>query len=149
MATDQPLAQPGDVFYFHDLYLDTAQRTKKHPDYQNTYEYKVHGKSRPMIVVDVVAEGEGTGRKRYFLVLKLSTKKSKFKERLGFRRVGPILDERVSYFDSTPYWLPENLIDGFSKHLDPLTFTSICSLSGAKGRPAPMPDLVRRECITD
>jgi hypothetical protein len=100
----------GDVVYFCDFHLNTARSVSDKPVYANTYVYEVHGKPRPMLVLDEI--GEDKSGTKFFRVLKLSTKTSEFKHKLGYRHIGPILDDRASYADQTPYCLPENLVAG-------------------------------------
>jgi hypothetical protein len=91
-----------------------------------------------MIVLDEIAWGEGKNRSKWFRVLKLSTKISDFKRRLGYKLIGPILGDKDSYYDITPYWFPANLMDGRVKcHLDRLRLGSIYAEIGGKLRPSP------------
>jgi len=109
----QPIGE-GSVVYFHDLHLDTARRVSATPVFGDVYRYEVMGKSRPMIVLSEV-ERKGKGPK-WYRVLRLSTKISENKRKLGYEKLGQILEsDKESYFDTTPYWYPSNLVDGCEK----------------------------------
>ncbi|MFI5456921.1 MAG: hypothetical protein ACHRXM_15860 [Isosphaerales bacterium] len=135
---EQPLGE-GDVVYFHDLQLDTARRVTQMPVYQDIHRFEVEGKSRPMLIlseIEITKKGKGV---RLLQVLKLSTKFSETKRKLGYVKVGRIVDDdRDSYADKTPYWLPANLIDGrVKKREDRARLNGIYAEIGAKGRPSP------------
>jgi len=90
-----------------------------------------------MIVLYGIAQAEERTGSKWFRVLKLSTKISDFKRRLGYKMIGPILGNKDSYYDITPYWLPANLMDGRVKcHLDRLKLGSIYAEIGGKLRPS-------------
>ena len=135
---NQQALQPGDVVYFPDFHLETACRVSDIPLYQNIFRYEVHGKSRPMIVLYGIAQVDETTVSKWFRVLKLSTKISPFKERLGFKEIGKILGNKQSYCDMIPYWIPAKLTDGRVKcRLDRLRLGSIYAEIGGKLRPSP------------
>lgn len=128
--------QEGDVVYFCDLHLDTARRVSVRPIYRDFHVYEVRGKPRPMLILYEIGENEG--RAKFFRVLKLSTKISEFKKKLGYRRIGPILDKRDSYADRTPYCLPENSIEGCAeKRIDRLELMLLYRTIGATLGPPP------------
>ena len=135
---EQPLGE-GDVIYFHDLHLDTARMVTQTPVYQRIHRFEVEGKSRPMLILYEIEIGEKGKGVRWFRVLKLSTKFSETKRKLGYVYVGRIVDDdRDSYADKTPYCLPANLIDGrVKKRVDRAKLSGIYAEIGAKGRPSP------------
>jgi hypothetical protein len=136
-AQDRQFPRDGDVIYFHDLHLDTAHTKSGTPVRAGVRVYEVEGKSRPMIVLYEIPNGEEGNRPRWFRVVKLSTKISDFKRKRGWMRVGVILGDKVSYADTTPYCFPANLIDGPVKHhLDRLEINLIYSLISAQRRPS-------------
>jgi hypothetical protein len=115
----------GDVVHFHCLHPDHARRVNKVPDEHGLYLYEVPGKPRPMLVLgEVGVDGRGV---RWYRVLKLSTKVSDWKRKLGYVRLGAIVEEdRVSYADRTPYCYPSNLVDGsIINRVDRLTLKAI------------------------
>jgi hypothetical protein len=137
-AQDQRPVREGDVIYFHDLHLETARRVSDTPVYQDRYAWEVEGKPRPMIVLYAIVHAEDKTKSQWFRVLKLSTKISPFKRRLGFKEIGKILGNKQSYCEMTPYWFPAKLVDGRVKcHLDRLKLNSIYAEIGGKGRPSP------------
>ena len=122
--------QAGDIVYFYDFHLGTARPVSNNPLYADIYVYEIHGKPRPMLVLDEI--GEDKDGIRFYRVLKLSTKTSEFKKKLGYRDIGPILDPRSSYADQTPYCLPENLVAGrVKKRIDRLSLAHVYKEIGA------------------
>jgi hypothetical protein len=100
----------GDIVDCDDLHLHTARRVNASPNCRGVHTFEVCGKPRPVIIL---YEIEGSAeRVKVFRAVRLSTKISEHKKRLGYRRLGPILDERISYMDSTPCCLPANLVVG-------------------------------------
>ncbi len=126
-AEPEVTVREGDVIYFHDLHLETARRVSQAPIYQNIHRFEVEGKSRPVIIIDELETTGNRGGTKWLRVLRLSTKISDVKKKLGYIAIGPILDrDKVSYADSTPQRLPSNLIDGsVKKHIDRLDFGNI------------------------
>ena len=122
--------QEGDVVYFGDLHLETARRVTDTPVHRDIHKYEVHGKARPMLILDAI--GEDDDQVKFFRVLKLSTKISKFKRKIGYVNIGQILDDRITYIDRDPHCLPANLIDGdVKKQMDRLFMMDIYRLIGA------------------
>ena len=66
-----------------------------------------------IVLSEVGCKGKGP---KWYRVLRLSTKISENKRKLGYEKLGQILEsDKESYFDTTPYWYPSNLVDGCEK----------------------------------
>lgn len=101
----------GQVAYFVQLHLETAQEREKHPHLQRVRVYSVDGKARPMLVLTQLSK-PARGR-RWFLVLPITSKgqDARGRTRTDVQRIGNCLDpERPSFVKLEPVRLPDNLL---------------------------------------
>jgi hypothetical protein len=113
----------GDVVYCHNLHLDTAEVVRQGSGEDHLYVYRAKGKPRPLLII---RDFGPSNRVRWYDARKLSTKIDPFKQKLGYIRLGKILDpEKDSYLDTNPHLTPGNLILRRHRRLHRLVYNGV------------------------
>ena len=130
------LPKEMDIAYFVHLHLDTIELSSPHSHREGHCVYRVEGKPRPMLVLNVLPDQRGC---RWFRVLPITSKGKDANERLK-RSLFPIGKlpgfECDSYITSDdPRKLPENMVHRANGRspiihtMDRLGFDSLVSIA--------------------